>query len=72
MLGITRTGCTIAASDTPALQGRGTMNLLGSDSALLDSTFDATLRWQASLSEYAYEADLLDDRYEYEAPESGR
>jgi hypothetical protein len=43
------------------------MNLLVSDTALLDPTFDAPLRWQTSLTEYVYEAELLDDRYEYES-----
>ena len=48
------------------------MNLLVSDSALIDSTFDETFRWQTSLTEYAYATDLLHDSYEYEIPESER
>jgi hypothetical protein len=48
------------------------MNLLGSDSVLIDPTFDEIVRWQTNLLEYAHASDLLHDSYEYEDTESGR
>ena len=42
------------------------MNLLVSDSVLIDPMFEETVRWQESLHEYAYSMDLARDSYEYE------
>jgi hypothetical protein len=48
------------------------MNLLASDSMLLDPTFDETARWTTSLIEYVLSAEPRYDGYEDDAPEAGR
>jgi hypothetical protein len=39
------------------------MNLLVTDSVLIDPMFEETVRWQESLREYAYSLDLTHDGY---------
>ena len=66
-------GCAIAAKrDPPAPDGRGTMNLLMSDTALAALPFEDMVSWQPSLIEYAYVADPARDGDEYEAVEASR